>query len=206
MVQLSKTLPEGYTQSAEINLKAQKKLAVGMNIAAFIVLIPVGILLIWFIRMVHPQIEGTMFSFSLGLESLPKALLLIVILTGMLILHEAIHGIGFWLATREQPKYGLSLAYAYAAAPEWYIPAGIYFWIGIAPLLVIDVVGLLFISVLPVSSAGIIAVAVALNTAGAVGDAYILYRLTLLGKTTLVNDAGDKVLFYTQDNQFNIGG
>lgn len=200
MVQTSKTLPEGFTQAAEINLKAQKKLAVGMNIAAFIVLIPVGIFLLWVVRQVHPQTEGTMFSFSLGLDSLPKVLLLIVVLAGMLILHEAIHGIGFWLATREQPKYGLSLAYAFAAAPEWYIPAGMYFWIGIAPLLVIDVLGLLLILVLPESAAGLVASAVALNTAGAVGDAYILFRLTQLGKTTLVNDSGDKVLFYTQVN------
>jgi len=55
------------------------------------------------------------------------------------------------------------------------------------------------IAYLPTSAAGIIAVAVALNSAGAVGDAYILYKLIRLGKSTLVNDSGDKVLFYTQN-------
>lgn len=199
MTQTGKTLPPGYSQVLEINLKTQKMLAVGMNIAAFLVLIPVAVVLLWFIRMTHPESAGTLLNFTINYTSLVQALLLIVVIVGMLIFHEAIHGIGFWLTTREKPKYGLSLAYAYAAAPDWFIPARIYFWIGIAPLLVIDAVGLLLIVLMPTSAAGIIAVAVALNTAGAVGDAYILYRLMRLGKTTLVNDSGDKVLFYTQN-------
>ncbi len=205
MSKATKLPPDGYTQTGGINLKTQKSLAVWMNVAAFLVLIPVILLLIGFLRAVHPGDADSSVNFALNFHSLMQFLLFVLAVIVMLLLHEAIHGVGFLLATGEQPKYGLSLSYAYAAAPAWYIPADIYFWIGIAPLLVIDTVGLLLIWLLPASAAWLATVVVALNTAGAVGDVYILCRLLRSGKDTLVNDSGDQVLFYTLNNSASGG-
>ena len=58
-------------------------------------------------------------------------------MVGNLVVHELIHGLFFWLFTGSAPRYGLGLSYAYAAAPDWYIPRRKYQVTGLAPVVII---------------------------------------------------------------------
>ncbi len=55
----------------------------------------------------------------------PLAYLLGVLIV-TLVLHELVHGLCFWSFTRDRPRFGWKLIYAYAAAPGWYLPRGRY--------------------------------------------------------------------------------
>jgi hypothetical protein len=105
-------LPDRYFQSAEINLKKDKRLTILLNIGAFIVFIPMFYLLTGFIALVRPEVKN--FSESITIGKMLGALGLTVI---VLIIHEIIHGLFFWIFSRGRPVFALRPLYAYAGAP-----------------------------------------------------------------------------------------
>jgi hypothetical protein len=60
-------------------------------------------------------------------------------------IHELIHGVFFWVFTRNRPVFALCLFYAYSAAPNWYIPARQFMIIALGPLVIIGAIGMLLI-------------------------------------------------------------
>jgi hypothetical protein len=86
--------------------------------------------------------------------------------------------------------------YAYAGAPDWYIPARQFMIVALAPLVVIGVAGMLLMLLVPESWVLFIAFAVALNTGGSIGDLLVFSRLFKLSPTSLANDTGDVITFY----------
>jgi hypothetical protein len=192
----TKTLPEGFKQTQEINLAKNKGLAILLNIVGFILFLVTFGLLILFAHWVRPGFSsGFVQNFGI-FSSLWLLLGLIVLVAFNLVLHELIHGYFFWMFTRSKPIYALHLAYAYAAAPDWFIPVRLYWIIGLAPLVIIDAAGLLLIFMVPVSWLLAIVFVVTFNTGGAVGDLLILYHLLRVSPACLVNDVGDGVNFF----------
>jgi hypothetical protein len=114
----------------------------------------------------------------------------------MLVLHELVHGAFFWLFTHQRPHFGFKGAYAYAAAPDWYIPRRQYMLVGISPLVVLSLLGVLLLPVLPAGALLPWLVALAGNAAGAVGDALIVGWLLFQPDSVLVQDHGDAVTVY----------
>jgi hypothetical protein len=146
-----------------------------------------------FTKWIHPDLSGTAISIKFGLPDIIFLLFLVVL---NLIIHELIHGVFFWFITRSKPVFGLSLSYAFAAAPGWYIPKRQYWIIGLAPLIIIGFAGLLIISIGPPSWILPALVVTGFNTGGAIGDIYIIFRLLLTDSTCLVNDTGHTVSFF----------
>jgi hypothetical protein len=107
-----------------------------------------------------------------------------------MVLHEAIHGLFFWVFTRSRPVFGVKLLFAYAGAPDWYIPRNQYSIVGIAPLVMISLVGFLLIPLIPLSTAQILLFGMVMNAAGAVGDIYVCGRVLRLPPDVLVRDTG----------------
>ncbi len=114
----------------------------------------------------------------------------------MVFLHEAVHGLFFWLFTREWPLFGLKRSYAYAAAPAWYLPRGPMLVTGLAPLLLLTVAGLLLMLFLPVGWLPALLLVITLNAAGAVGDLVTAVLLLREPATVLANDQGDVMRLY----------
>ncbi len=189
-------LPENYKLSKRINLRENVRLAVWLNVAAFGMLIPTIWLLLLLIRFTHPDITAFGGLIRLNGSTLIKLAGVVISLGIVLILHEMVHGFFFWTATKTKPVFGLQLSYAYAAAPDWFIPANNYLWIGIAPFLLLDILGVLLLIFSPVGLILYIAAAIAMNTAGSIGDLWILYTLLRQPTRCLVNDRGDEVAFY----------
>ncbi|HMB22861.1 MAG TPA: DUF3267 domain-containing protein [Anaerolineales bacterium] len=193
MISATRTLPDGYRQTDEIDLSKNKRLSILLSLGAVIVFIPCLILLGWFLGWARPDLTTGTFTFMLDLVKLFSFFVSVVL---MLLVHEAIHGFFFWVFTRSKPLFALRPLYAYAAAPDWYIPTHQYLIVALAPLVLIDILGLLAILVLPASWTFIPAFLVALNTAGSVGDMYIVARLLRLSSGSLAKDAGDSVSFF----------
>jgi hypothetical protein len=196
MISSTKTLPDGYVRSYEINLAMNKGLAVLLNIVGFFIIIFSFTLLLLFTRWARQGIFSDAFTFNANLSTIGAFLILIVFVALSLILHELIHGFFFWFFTHSRPVYALHLAYAYAAAPGWYISVRQYWIIGLAPLVLIDAVGLLLILLVPASWVLLLIFLVASNTGGSIGDMWIMLRSLQTSPSALVNDVGDGVSFY----------
>jgi hypothetical protein len=187
----TKTLPEGYGQSGEINLKENKRLAITLNIVAFPVFVLSFFLLSSFAALVRPDLMNTSGSIAAGGVAVLVGLTVI-----LFTIHELVHGFFFWVFTRSRPVFAIRLFYAYAGAPDWYIPTRRFAFVAVGPLVIIGAVGLLLILLAPIRWIMFIIFFVAMNTGGSTGDLLVLTRLFKLSPTCLVNDTGDVVTFY----------
>lgn len=187
----TQTLPDGYVQTGEINLKKNKGLAIILNVLAFVIFVVSFYLLSVFGAVVRTG------SINLG-GSLSAASMLLLMGTTVFILifHELIHGLFFWIFSRSKPVFALRPLYAYAGAPTWFFPNRQYAITALGPLVIIDAVGLLLIFLVPVSWIYLITFLAALNTGGAIGDILVAFRLIKLSPTCFANDTGDVVTFY----------
>ncbi|MBE0671063.1 MAG: DUF3267 domain-containing protein [Anaerolineales bacterium] len=187
----TQTLPDGYVQSAEINLKKDMRLAILLNIGAFITFIPMFYLLSRFIALVRPDI--TNFSVTITIGKVFSAIGLVVL---VLIIHEIIHGLFFWIFSHGKPVFALRPLYAYAGAPTWFFPKRQYAITVLGPLVIIGAMGLLLLLLAPISWILMIAFLVALNTGGAVGDLFVFIRLLKCSPMSFANDTGEVVTFF----------
>jgi hypothetical protein len=191
MITSTQTLPEGYAQSGEINLKKNKRLAIALNIVSFFVAVPSFFLLSSFAVLVRPGLMNTS-----GIITAGGAAVVVGLVVMLMTIHELIHGFSFWVFTRSRPVFALRLFYAYAGAPDWYIPTRQFALVAVGPLVIIGAVGLLLMLLVPESWVLFIAFVVAMNTGGSMGDLLVLTRLLKLSPTCLANDTGDVVTFY----------
>jgi len=187
----TKMLPEGYVQSGEINLKKNKRLAITLNIVAFFVGILSFFLLSSFAALVRPSLMNTSGNITAGVWAVMLGLVVL-----LMTIHESIHGFFFWVFTRSRPVFAFRLFYAYAGAPDWYIPTRQFIIVALAPLVIIGAVGILLMLLVPESWVLFIAFMVALNTGGSAGDILVFARLFKLSPTCLANDTGDVICFY----------
>ena len=187
----TQTLPAGYIQSGQIDLKKDKRLAILLNIVGVIVLVLSFYLLSAFTAWVRPDIMT--FSGIITVTNILSALGLAVLI---LPLHEGIHGLFFWIFSRSRPIFGLRLLYAYAGAPNWFFPKRQFTITALAPLVIIGAAGLLLLLLAPISWILMIVLLVALNTSGASGDVFVFIRLLKSSPTSFANDTGEVVNFF----------
>ncbi len=114
----------------------------------------------------------------------------------MVLVHEAIHGLCFWLTIGSRPTFGFRGLYAFAAAPGWYISSGHYMTIALAPLVAVTVAGLALLLVAPVAAIPALFLFVVVNAAGAIGDILVVLWLLTRPPATLVQDSGDAVTVF----------
>ncbi len=191
MSTLTQTLPAGYIQSGQIDLKKDKRLAILLNIGSFLVFAISFYLLSAFTVWVRPNIIT--FSGTITVANMLSAIGLTVII---LLLHEGIHGLFFWIFSRSRPVFGLRPLYAYFGAPTWFFPRRQYAIAALGPLVIIAAVGLLFLMLAPAGWVLMIAFLVAINTGGAIGDIFVFNRLLKSSPTSFANDNGDVVTFF----------
>jgi len=196
MTQSTQTLPDGYQRLFIINLAKNIVLAIVLNIASLFVIVLSFWLLMLFAKVMHPEFSNTLFSLQFGLL---ESIILIILVVFNLVIHELIHGMFFWLFTHSKPIFGFSLSYAFASAPDWYIPKSHYLIIGLAPLILIGLAGLLIIAIGPTSWILPALLVTGFNTGGAIGDIWIIYKLLRTNSTCLVNDTGHQVSFFQQN-------
>lgn len=193
-----KVLPENYSKSGVINLATNRVVLKLINLISLGMLFLYGWLFVQAIYWLRPgdAVHGLRVDID-GLFSIIGAIFYVLLIyVFMIVLHEAVHGLFFWFFTRSKPVYALRLYYAYAAAPDWYLPRRQYLVIALAPFLLLTVLGLLLITVVPAGWFFTLLVLVAVNASGAVGDVAIAIWVFLQPRDCLARDQGDEVTLY----------
>jgi hypothetical protein len=188
------SLPPEYQLARAIDLRQQPRLLLELNLVGLGLLLLSGWLFLWLAVRLRPE-AGLRLSLRLS-DSLVVVLGIVIAFAAVLLLHELVHGTCFWLITRRPPRFGVQLAYAYAAAPQWYIPRNPYLIVGMAPLVVITLVGVALLPVLPAALLLPWIFALTINASGSIGDLYIIAWLLTRPASALVNDHGDRIYIY----------
>lgn len=188
----TRTLPAGYRPAGSIDLSTNVPAQVGLTVAASVLFVLLGAGFTWAIMALRPGLNT--FSGSLGPGELLLGLIALLLTTAVvMVLHEAAHGLCFWLLTQERPRYGFTGIYAYAAAPDWYFPRRAYAIAGAAPLVLLSLGGLTLALVVPPSALLLLLYALTINAAGAIGDLLVLAWIGISPRGALFRDRGDAV-------------
>ena len=193
-------LPEDYDLRHTLDLNKNIKLAIGLNLAGLVLFFVFGVLFYWLLSLVRPGLifEGEFLSSGLLVSDsfLLQLLVIALVYMGMIVLHEGVHGIFFWIYTRERPKFGFKGLYAYAGAPDWYLAKKPYLIVGVAPLVLISAVGFAAMALAPAAWIFPILMFITLNASGAVGDIFAFFWILLIPEEILVQDFGDRMQVY----------
>ncbi len=192
----TKSLPETHTLAWAVDMKKDARLNWTLQVLGMGWFMVAGWILWQIVAFLRPG-----YVFKIDFDGAQTLLLLGVVLLVIfvtLILHELVHGFFFWLFTKEMPQFGVGPGYAYAAAPDWYFPKGKYLVIGLAPLVVLTVFGLIAIALAPVGWVAILFLAIVFNAGGAVGDLYICIRIGVEAQNVWIKDKGDGFEVYRQ--------
>lgn len=197
----TKILPPNYHHQKTLDLSGSR-VVLWLNLAAIPLLFIYGWLFgrtIILLRSINPfpsGMWGVLTTFSgLGLI----ALILSIIF--MLVFHELVHGIFFWLFTHERPKFALKAGYAFAAAPEWYLPGLQYIIVGLSPFVVISILSIVISVFVASSIVPYLLFITTFNAAGALGDMIVVTWVLRQPKTILVKDEGDRFSSFAPDNE-----
>jgi hypothetical protein len=188
-------LPDSFHPAGEFNLKSNTRMMVILNIVGFILfLIAVALVQLYTLH-IRPNTSTVTFSFEV--DNLAQAgvfiLLLLLDLVLLVVLHEGVHGLCFWLITNKRPVFSLGPGYAAAAAPDCFISRGPYLITALSPLIVLTAAGLMLI---PFVSSGVlfhVSLVTVMNIAGAVGDLWVAMGIITRHGPLLVRDHGDRV-------------
>lgn len=191
-----KELPDHYVACRTMDFRTKRALVLGLNLVGIVLFFGSGWFFLWLALAIRPHLVSAE-NFNLDR---PFALWLIVAGILVFIFHELIHGLFFWIYTRERPSFGLTSSFAYAAAPRWYLPRNLYLVTGLAPLLGISLLGCASFFVVPVSILFIFLFSMALNAGGAVGDIYLCSLLVGLPRDALVQDTGPTITVYRREH------
>jgi hypothetical protein len=194
----SDILPDGFGQTAEFNLKKNTHAMVILNVAGFILFLAAAALVQAYTLQVRPGLTGVTFSFQVDNPAQVGFFILLLLLDSavLVILHEGIHGLCFWIITGKHPVFSLGPGYAAAAAPGIYIARGPYLVTALSPLVVMTAIGMLLI---PAVSSGFlfhVSFITILNIAGAIGDLWVAGGVILKQGPLMVQDFGDRVVLY----------
>ena len=114
-----------------------------------------------------------------------------------IIVHELVHGIAF-AAFGGSPRYGFKFKYflplAYATSPGDLFRRNAFIFIGLAPLIVLDVACLLLLAIFP--QASWLIWVIAFNTSGAIGDIWIAVQLLRSPQSIRVEDREEGIAIY----------
>ncbi len=190
-------LPANYVLRGRLDLSKDKSLLLGLSLGGLVLALAFGVLFVGAAVILVPHLpsSGEVFLDLPGLLELLAGVLAITAL--VVVLHELTHAVFFWLFTHEWPVFGFKGVYAYTAAPNWYIPRLPYVLVGLAPLLLLTLLGLALLRVLPMSMIPAVVFALTINAAGAVGDLYIVFRLLCAPAACLVHDEGNGLTWYS---------
>jgi hypothetical protein len=191
-------LPESYQCTGTVDLFKQKGLALGLNLAGIVLFVIVYLPLFLLVSGLRGQQTGFVFE----INTIGQIILILfwglIFMTVLIILHEAAHGLFFWIYTRQMPKFAYKLTYAYAAAPGWYIRRNAYRVVATAPIFMLSGIGLILCLFIPLSWLMPVVLFISINIASAIGDLYVYMRLLHLPENAYIVDEGDRMSFFTE--------
>jgi hypothetical protein len=200
------TLPPGYTQQTVFNPLRNWKLFAAAIVSGIVLLITTGWLLVQFIDTLRPDaLAGIRFSDMLTTTAngtafnLPFGLIrdFVIAIFLVLLTHELVHGLFYWLFAGKRPRFGIQGIAPYAAAPPGiYFPRNQVLIVGLAPLLLLTLFGIPLLLIVPVQVVPILLFFVALNASGSTMDLLMVISLLSFSADTLMEDRDMKSIIY----------
>ncbi|MGB2909933.1 MAG: DUF3267 domain-containing protein [Anaerolineales bacterium] len=201
--QATTTLPPNYRHHRYFDLAKSRKAVVGAIVSGIVLFFIVGWLFVQFINLVRPpalealrsNIQTTTSngatSFTIPFQGVIIALALVMFI------HELVHSVFYWWFSGKCPTIGIHGLGIYVGAPsEVYFPRNQYLVVGIAPLVLLTLAGLLLVIIVPVVFVPILIFFVAFNAAGAAGDLLTVALLLSYSPDTLMQDNSSGVILY----------
>lgn len=151
----------------------------------------------------HDLLRSTTAGFSLVV---PPALFpnLGLALIAVLIFHELVHGLFYWLFSSHRPKFGFQGLFPYAAAPSGvYFPRNQFLVVGLSPLVLLTAVGLLLMVIVPIAFVPFLLFFVVFNASGAAGDLIMVIQLMRFSSDILMEDSTSGVIIYGPERDKN---
>ena len=192
MIKPVKELPSGYAPAGGVSIKKPSDI---LQMLVWSLVLP-AITILAILLILRPKLSsngdfqfttGSMFGFLGGV-------LLVTVV--MLVVHEGLHGLVFWLTTREPPKFAFKWYYASASPGEWYLPRRPFMIATLLPLVAITLTGLLLLPFAVAQWRLLLILLIVFNASGAAGDLLVALRLAKLPPETLSRDTGAEVTFY----------
>jgi len=194
----TKTLPENYHAIGSIDLSLNRRALIWLNVLGLGLFVVTGSAFVQVLYWLRPNEAGS--GLTLDLSSAGSILELVAaflaLYAGMILLHEAVHGSFFWVFTRERPVFAIRWAYAYAAAPGWFLPRNLYFVTALSPLVGISLLGLAVFALAPPAWFMPTLIVLVANASGAIGDIWVAVWLLRHPPSCLACDKGDAVTLY----------
>ncbi len=204
-------LPPNYRPRGTLDLSADKRLLIGLNFGALLLLPVAGWLLYRAFVLVQPATRGALaierfVAVSRGGVAITVPASWVIAILGapfiVEVAHEAVHGLFFWIFSRRRPIFGVRGMYAFAALPrDCYLPRNPYVVVALAPLVLLSLLGLLLLPMLPPAAIPTLWLVLTANAVGAVGDLVVAGWLLTFPRTVLAQDAGDRMSLYALSNQ-----
>ena len=166
-------LPDSHRQLGSLDLARNTRVAIILNLAALPLFLVFGWSFMKTAQLLKPDIVSRFHYVNLSLSPIGSFLLFVGIILGMMAIHEAIHGLFFWIFTRSRPIFGLKLLFAYAGAPGWYIPRNQYIVVGLAPLVLMTAAGFFVIVLMTLPLAQLFLFGITMNASGARGMPFV---------------------------------
>ena len=201
------TLPTDYRQQVTLDLSKSRKAAVGAIVSGVVLFIATGWLLVQFTHFLRPNaMDAPRFRDILTIMpdgstsiTIPWQLIVatVVALALVMLVHELVHGVFYWRFAGQRPTFGIKGIGVYAEAPsEFFFSRNQYLVVGIAPLVLLTLVGLLLMVIVPVVVLPILILFIAFNAGGAGGDLLMVAWLFSFSPDTLMQDDGSGVKVY----------
>ncbi len=186
----TQTLPPTYAPIWGLDLARSPRAALVLNLVSLPLFVLSACVFGLFSSLFKPGILTNLHVVLSSLQNSFSLLLFLAAVIFLMILHEAIHGVFFWVYTHTRPVFGLRMLLAYAGAPDWYIPRDKYNIIGLAPFVLISIFGLIVIPFVSMFVAQFVLLLITVNAAGAVGDLYVVGKTLRQPPTVLIQDTG----------------
>jgi hypothetical protein len=200
------SLPPNYSRHTILEPSKEPKFIIGAMVTSIAKLLIVGWLLVMFANAFRPTaLDGMrlrdLFSSTTTGSSLviPPALFrnLGLALIAVLILHEIVHGLFYWLFSSHRPRFGVRGLFPYAAAPYGiYLPRNQFLIVGLSPLVLLTAVGLLLMVIVPIAYVPFLLFFVTFNAAGAAGDVIMVIQLVRFSSDSVMEDNDSGVIIY----------
>jgi hypothetical protein len=199
----TKTLPGNYHAVGTFDLRNNTTALLQLNLLGFVLFaVSAGLFtvaLLW-LRPVDTR-QGLVLGIS-GIGGMVQAWGVVIVVTAvMIVLHEAVHGMFFWLFTGTAPKFAFKGVYAYAAAPDWYMPKFQYLVTALAPLVLLSALGVGLMAVVPAGGFVTLLLFLVTNASGAIGDLWVAVWLLRQPDHCYGNDQGDAVTLYVEEEK-----
>jgi CBS domain containing-hemolysin-like protein len=193
----TQTLPPDYKEIGVIDISKKRTLLL-ISLLGLILMGGFCALFYWLLLLIRPvQLNSDAMNHLFGSRNvLVQTVGLLFAITLMLVLHEALHGVCFWVFTCSRPKFAFKGYYAYASIPGWYLPKVPYLVSALMPFLFITVAGLIFLSIVPATWFIPLLIIMVANAAGSVGDLVVAVWLLGRRKGVLAQDRGDAVTLF----------